>query len=85
MLDLIVSGVVPAEAEADLSPLELAAVRDGIIRQKGIYALDGDQLTICWGEWSAERGSNRPTELTAGEGSNRVLLKLKRKLHASAP
>ena len=84
-IDLIVSGVVPAEAEADLSPKELAAVRDGTVRQKGIYAVDGDQLTICWGEWSAEHGSTRPTDFTAGEGSNRVLVTLKRKLRAAAP
>jgi uncharacterized protein (TIGR03067 family) len=39
----------------------------------GIYMLDGDNLTICFA-----RGKERPTEFTAGAGSERMLIKLKR-------
>lgn len=41
---------------------------------KGIYELEGDTLKIC----QARPGDDRPTELSAKEGSNQMLMVLKR-------
>jgi len=41
---------------------------------KGIYVLDGDDLTICY----IYPGDGRPTEFKAGKGSGCILLKFRR-------
>jgi uncharacterized protein (TIGR03067 family) len=78
-IDLILSGLVPATEEADLPPEEKALLRERKILNKGIYRVEGDQLTICWEEWSPDGNSSRPADFTAKEGSNRFLMVLKKK------
>ena len=77
-IDLTVNGIVPAEDEADLDEEIKAAIRNRIIRAKGIYSLNQDKLTICWHEWSLASGTVRPTDFTAKPNSDRVLLVLQR-------
>lgn len=77
-IELTLGGLVPREAEGDLSDEEAELFRKRVIQCRGIYRLDGDDLTICWGSWSATAGSNRPSDFTAPQGSDRVLIVLRR-------
>lgn len=42
----------------------------------GIFCLEKDELKVCY---ALKRGQDRPAEFTAGKGSSRVLVILKRK------
>jgi uncharacterized protein (TIGR03067 family) len=56
----------------DLVPL------DGLwkgLKMRGIYRIEGDTLTICFHDWSAE---SRPKEFAAPKGTTLVLMTLKR-------
>lgn len=77
-LDLTLAAVLPVDdEEPELTPGEVNAIRNQRIRHKGIYSLEGDELRICWGEWSGQ--SLRPTAFSAEADSNRLLLVLTRK------
>lgn len=75
-VDLIVKGLVPAEAEDDLSPEVKEVLEQGTARFKGIYSLKGNTLTICFDE---KVPSQRPTQFSGKEGTDHVRLMLERK------
>lgn len=52
--------------------------KDGL----GIYRFDGDRLILCFGDPEAGK---RPTEFSAKEGSNQILMTLERSAKAAAP
>jgi RNA polymerase sigma-70 factor (ECF subfamily) len=56
-------------------PSEITTTNDDGKLHLGIYKLDGDALTVCL---TGEEGAERPTEFATKEGSNAVLVVLKR-------
>jgi uncharacterized protein (TIGR03067 family) len=60
--------------DAGKKPKEIDITLDGRTR-KGIYELEGDTLKICHGRPGEE---TRPSEFTAKEGSNQMIMILKR-------
>lgn len=77
-IDFVLKGVHPKKAESDLSPDEMEALRGGLVRSKGIYNLNGDTLTMSWGDWTQEKGSKRPVSFTGKASSHQVLLVFRR-------
>jgi uncharacterized protein (TIGR03067 family) len=69
---LRVDGKVKVDPKA--SPKTMDIVLEKGTRQ-GIYRLEGDKLTICWG---AEKDSSRPKEFTGEKGTKQQLMTFKR-------
>src|SRR5258708_4306060 len=67
--------------DAKQAPKEIDLIfvgRDDAL-QKGVWALEGDRLLICWSKLGS---ANRPTELAAKPGSDRILTIYKREITA---
>ena len=64
------SNLDPSKSPASFA---LQPVRPGSESLPGIYKLDGDNLTLCW-----SKKGERPTEFVTKEGSDHLLLVLKR-------
>jgi uncharacterized protein (TIGR03067 family) len=62
-----------APKHLDLTPLDREGKAQATL--PGIYALDGDTLKLCLTEGDA---SKRPGDFESKEGSNRILIELKR-------
>ncbi len=79
-LTILANNKVMAEAEIALdgsatpAQIDLKLKVEGMPTAKGIYAVDGDRLRLCW----ARGGGDRPKEFTSKVGTKSVLLELKR-------
>jgi uncharacterized protein (TIGR03067 family) len=81
---IVTKGGTEMKGDVRLSPLKKPrhmdlAHQDGLLRDKtwqAIYALDGDELKICYAE--ADSGKDRPTEFKTQADSGLLLVILKR-------
>jgi uncharacterized protein (TIGR03067 family) len=82
-------GIDPTASPKRIDVREEQPAKKGVVPvMRGIYSLDGDKLTICFGVCQAmvadKDGSildfscDRPTEFTAAAGSSRILLVFRR-------